>query len=47
MSGCGSRDTDSQHISVSDSTMDILDKRYALGGIDKEEYEEKKNALNQ
>jgi uncharacterized membrane protein len=42
MSGCGSHDSDSQQISASDSTMGILDKRYALGEINKEEYEEEK-----
>jgi hypothetical protein len=35
-------DSDSQQISASDSTMGILDKRYALGEINKEEYEEEK-----
>jgi putative membrane protein len=37
----------SQHINSSDSGMDILNKRYALGEINKEEYEEKKRALSQ
>ena len=45
MCGSGSRDTESHRISASDSARDILDKRYALGEISKEEYEEKKNAL--
>ena len=47
MCGFGPRDEDSQSINASDSARDILDKRFALGEIDKEEYEEKKRVLNQ
>lgn len=48
--GCmmGGRDAhgeDGQGVGTSDSAMDILDKRYALGEMDKEEYEEKRRAL--
>ena len=32
-------------INVSDSSLEILDKRYAAGDIDKAEYEEKKRIL--
>ncbi|UCH22024.1 MAG: SHOCT domain-containing protein [Deltaproteobacteria bacterium] len=46
MCGFGSRDEDNKHISDSDSASDILDKRYALGEISKEEYEEKKITLS-
>ena len=45
MCGFGFRDKDRHHISTSDSATDILDKRYASGDIDKEEYEDKKRIL--
>ena len=35
------------HFNSSDSAFDILDKRYAAGDIDKDEYEEKKRILIQ
>ena len=47
MCGFGSCDGDSHRINVSDSAKDLLDKRYASGEIDKEEYEEKNRILNQ
>jgi uncharacterized membrane protein len=47
MCGFGSRDKDRHHISFSDSATDILDKRYASGEINKEEYEEKKRTLTE
>ena len=47
MCGFGSHDEDNHRREVSDSAKDILDKRYALGEIDKEEYQEKKRILNQ
>jgi len=37
--------TDDQQIGASESALDILDKRYASGEINKEEYEERKRAL--
>lgn len=45
MCGFGSPDKKSHYISTSDSSTDILDKRYASGEIDKEEYEDKKRTL--
>jgi uncharacterized membrane protein len=47
MCGRGHHDEDSRHLGGSDSAGDILDKLYALGKISKEEYEEKRKALNQ
>jgi len=45
MCGFGPRDKDRHHINTPDSAMDMLDKRYASGEIDEEEYEEKKRIL--
>jgi len=46
MCGFGSHKKDNHSISASNSAMEILGKRYALGEMDGEEYEEKKKALN-
>jgi uncharacterized membrane protein len=43
--GFGFPDRGSRHISASDSAAEILNKRYASGEIDTEEYEEKKRTL--
>ena len=45
MCGFGFRDKSRHHISTSDSATDILDKLYASGEIDQEEYEERKRTL--
>jgi uncharacterized membrane protein len=45
MCGFGFRDKSRHHISTSDSATDILDKLYASGEIDKDEYEAKKRTL--
>jgi len=45
MCGPGSRGKDTKHLDPSDSALDILAKRYALGQIDREEYAERKRTL--
>jgi uncharacterized membrane protein len=47
MCGFGSREENSDREDISDSAKSILDKRYARGEIDKEEYEMKKRTLNE
>lgn len=42
----GPRRTKNNRISESDSASEILDKRYAVGEISREEYEEKKSVLD-
>ncbi|MBW2408863.1 MAG: hypothetical protein JRF72_03620 [Deltaproteobacteria bacterium] len=46
MCGFGSRGEAKPGIQASDSAKDILDKRFALGEINRDEYEEKKQLLN-
>ena len=46
MCGLGSRAPDRQHTGNSESAIDILDKRYATGEINKDEYHEIKRTLN-
>jgi len=47
MCGFGSHRAGSRSIGHPESAKDILDKKYALGEINKEEYEEKKRAIMQ
>jgi putative membrane protein len=47
MCGFGSHGKDSHSTGTSESATDILDKRYARGDINKDEYEEKKRILKQ
>ena len=47
MCGFGPYDSDGQQSRVADSAIDILNKRYASGEINKEEYEEKKRTLTE
>lgn len=44
---CGFRSwrTDTRDIHPTDSAIDILDKRYALGEISREEYDERKRTI--
>ena len=47
MCGFGSRVVDGQQTEIADSAKDILDRRYAAGEINKDEYEEKKRTLTE
>ena len=47
MRGCGSRGVDNRQTRIPESAIDILNKRYASGEINKEEYEEKKRTLSE
>ncbi len=46
MCGLGSHHKERNLINASDSPMNILDKRYALGEISEKEYREKKRILD-
>ena len=45
MCGFGSYDEDTLSTNTSDSAIEILDKRYARGDIDKDEYEARKSDI--
>ena len=45
MCGFRSRGTPNHKISDSNSAIEILDKRYALGELDKKEYDERRSEL--
>lgn len=47
MCGFSTQKEDTLRTNTADSARDILDKRYAHGEINKEEYEEKKSDLSQ
>ena len=47
MCGFGSRDRKRYLTEPSDSAIEILEKRYAQGDINREEYEERKRILSQ
>jgi len=47
MCGFGSRTVDGQQTEVTDSAQDILDRRYAAGEINKDEYVVKKKTLTE
>jgi uncharacterized membrane protein len=46
MCGAGSYDTEKHLFDDADSSIDILNKKYALGEIEQSEYEEKKRTLD-
>jgi putative membrane protein len=46
MCGHGSHGTEDHQTKSSDSAIDILERRYALGEIDRSEFEEKKRDLS-
>jgi putative membrane protein len=46
MCGCGPRSYHRRHTEDPVSAQDILDRRYAAGEIDRDEYEDKKRTLN-
>ena len=45
--GFDTRDIDNHHTGISNSALDILDRRYASSEINKEEYEEIKRTLTE
>lgn len=47
MCGCGPRSYYSRHAENTESARGILDRRYASGEIDTDEYEEKKRVLDE